>query len=507
MTENTDYKRNKLIASLMQIGHGDLKMYTEIGLQAMKAEPELFAHFITWNAFHGKVRDAKVAFAALGLRHLTKDDRELAENAIANAMRLSPRKLIQFYDYSKSLSGEGHIISGGWRRLLESALRDYLAYREATDARWDKVALQHRRSLKRIYRFAHRRPPERAQNILFGLYDDVRRKPGKVSYPDESVFQAVAMLRTTAPQFAASLILHHRIPFEVVVGAASKAHDETIILALIENMTGNQLITNSKMLQKLGVNTNETLKAAYAAAIERAKKAPSRKVETLKAGRAAEEIEDEEMAAQLMSLQQTKVRQLAGIEGDWAILADASGSMHQAIEIGRKIASLLTEKVKGAIHLIFFDTVPTHIVVTGLTYDQIVEKTKRIKAGGGTAIGCGLDYLRAQNIIVNGIAIISDGGDNTVPYFHDAYQKYERALGMDPTVYLYHVNGDERDALSNFCKQHNIQLEKFELGDKVDYYSLPGLIATMRTNRFSLVQEIMETPLLRLEDVFRKEAA
>jgi len=38
----------------------------------------------------------------------------------------------------------------------------------------------------------------------------------------------------------------------------------------------------------------------------------------------------------------------------------------------------------------------------------------------------------------------------------------------------------------------------------VDFYSLPNLVQTMRTNRYSLIEEIMETPLLTLEQAFAK---
>ena len=49
-------------------------------------------------------------------------------------------------------------------------------------------------------------------------------------------------------------------------------------------------------------------------------------------------------------------------------------------------------------------------------------------------------------------------------------------------------------------------LQKFEITGN-DYYSLPNMAATMRTNRYSLADEILETPLLTIADVFKSTKA
>jgi len=489
--EHTQYSRNKLVNTLLKIGHGKFEIYLEPGLLANQAEPELLGHFIAWNDKNGKVRDSKIALPVIALRGLKESDGDLKENAIAHLMRLSPRDLVRAYDFNKTLSAAGKRISGNRHRLFEPALKRYLQVREENPKWWDRTVLQHRRAMKHLYRIAHYKGSERAVAVL---WDE--------QYPARSIFATVAALRTMPANEAASAILNKNIPLEVAIGAVAKAKDKDIVLALIEGMSGNQLITNSQFLQRLGVGSDPILKASYDAAIERAKK--SGKVETLKAGRAAETITDETMAAKLTGLQQTKTRQLGGIDGDWAVLADCSGSMAASIELGRKIAALIAEQVKGAVYLIFFNVAPTFIEVTGLSYDQILEKTKRIHADGGTAVGCGLDYLRAKGVTVQGIAIASDGGDNTPPRFHMAYPAYVKAMEIEPTAYLFHVEG-EQDTLTPCCQLAGIQLERFEMGKDVDYYSLPNLVSTLRTNRYSLVDEIMATELLTLEKVFAQK--
>ncbi len=487
--EQQIYSRNKLVAALMQIKHGDLSFYVPNGLAAAQADPDVLGHFIAWNQKNGKVRDAKVALPPIALRGLSAQDVDLAENAVAHMLSLSPRDLVRAYDFSKSLTKDGKVIPGGHRRLLETGLRLYLEKRESSSKWFDKTVLQHRRSMKQLYRLSHKKPSPRAQAILFDQ-----------NYAKGSVFAKVAELRTMSAREAAGVILEYEIPFEVAVGAVAKAKDKDIVLALLEGMTGNQVITNTVMLQRLGVMTDPALKSAYDKALERAK--GDKKVETLKAGRAAQRVKGSSSAAKLEQLQETKTAQLGTIDGDWLVLGDCSGSMSQSIEVARQIAGIIAERVAGAVYLVFFDTSPTYFDVTGKSYTDIVAETRRVSAGGATSIGCGLDYIRSKGIVVNGIAIASDGGENRAPLFAEVYKKYCAALSIEPPVYLFHVPGDG-DALTQNMNHAGIQLERFELGRNVDYYSLPNIVKTLRANRYALYDEIMETPLLKFADVFK----
>jgi len=140
--------------------------------------------------------------------------------------------------------------------------------------------------------------------------------------------------------------------------------------------------------------------------------------------------------------------------------------------------------------------------VSGKSLTEIQEQTKRVSASGMTSIGCGLDYLTKNSLSVNGISIVSDGGDNTNPRYHQAYAEYSKKMGIQPTTYLFHVSGDVNH-LDSFCKREGIGLETFEIGSHVDYYSLGMIVKMMRSNMYSLVNEIMEIPLLTFDKVFK----
>ena len=75
-----------------------------------------------------------------------------------------------------------------------------------------------------------------------------------------------------------------------------------------------------------------------------------------------------------------------------------------------------------------------------------------------------------------------------------------KLLGKSVPVYLYHLFG-ESDALSQYMARSGHDLQRFEITG-ADYFSLPNLAMTMRANRYSLADEIMETPLLTLNGVF-----
>ena len=240
---------------------------------------------------------------------------------------------------------------------------------------------------------------------------------------------------------------------------------------------------------------NPALKSAYEKAIQK----PAR-VSTLKAGKASKAIKDKKLSAKMDKVQE-KVLDTKSIDGDWLILGDRSGSMYESIEIARNVAAFLARTVKGEVHLVFFNTSPIYFNVTGKSLDKITQETTRLTAGGGTAIGCGLELMLEKNISVNGIAVCSDGGDNTPPWFHNSYKRYCEKLGIEPTVYLYHVSGEE-NRMTGLCRENGIMLDVFEMGRNVDYYSIPQLALTMRTGRYTLVEEIMDTRLLTFNDVF-----
>src|SRR5215813_3951037 len=205
--EKRDYDRKNFISTLMKIEHGKLEGYVKDGLLASQAEPELFAHFIAWNEIKGKVRDSKVAYPVVGLRSVTKSERDLAENAVSHLMKLSPRDLVRAYKFSREMTQRPN--SWAWE-LFEEGSKRYLRVREERPKWWDKTTLTHRKSMRDLYRIFKIKPADRANAILF-----------KGQYPPGSIFAKVKGLKDLTAKEAASVILTEKIPFEVVVGSVN----------------------------------------------------------------------------------------------------------------------------------------------------------------------------------------------------------------------------------------------------------------------------------------------
>ena len=219
-------------------------------------------------------------------------------------------------------------------------------------------------------------------------------------------------------------------------------------------------------------------------------------------------VQDEGLRTKLRGLQDKQLASM-GVEGNWLVLGDKSGSMQQAIEVAKNVAATLAKMVKGKVWLTFFNTSPQTTDVTGASLDMIQKATEYVKADGGTSIGCGLQRMLDGNEEVDGIAIVSDAAENNPPLFPDVYKRYCEKLGKEVPVYLFRC----RDAfpghyatrdLAKYMKAAGQDLQEFDIQGGIDYYSLPNLVQSMRTNRYSLVDEVMATPLLKLSDVFKK---
>lgn len=482
----TGITKNQIIAELSKSPHGKLSEYVPLGGKAAQAEPEFFAHLISWDHVKGAVSDAKVALpiVALTAAEFSREE-EFRENALAHFVKLGPRELEKAFRFSKEVKPAGLV------RTLQRLIARYLESREKHQPSWDRLALQHRKTLANLYALTHLKPAhKRVGDVLFRGIN-----------PEGSVFEDVAKLKSMSPKEAAATITERKIPFLIALGAlGEKAKDKDLSLALIQRMSATELVTNTKMLKKMGVKTDPALRAAFEEGLT--KIAKSRK-NALKTTRAAENIFDEKLKGKLQAAQEKQLKNMS-IKGDWLVLADKSGSMSAAIEASKLVAGTLAKFAEGHVYLIFFDVAPArYFDVTGKTYEDIKMLTRHVTAGGGTSIGCGLQFIMDKNLEVDGVAIVSDGGENSGPMFPEVYKRYCAKIGKGVPVYLYHLTGDPNH-LAQSMKRAMIELQEFELGSSVDYYSLPNLVQTMRVYRYGLVEEIMESKLWTVDEVFKK---
>lgn len=489
--------RNQVISVLSKSPHGTLSEYVPIGKAAAKSDPEFYAHLIAWNAKNGQIRDAKVALPVVSLTAGINMPEDLAENSLAHFVSQGPRELLRAYRFALELRGSIPA-SRGYMRKMKTIVAQYLHEKEEGRS-WDGFAVLHRNTLRELYALTHTKPlTDRANIVMF--HRDLRKN--KMPMPAGSVFEVVTQLKSMTPIEAAGAILEYKIPFLIAFQVlGEKAKNPDILLALIERMSPTELVTNTAVLERAGVQKNPALRGAFEKALEKAATSKKNVLKT-SAAAAAKSVKSEVVREKLRGLQEKQMENIS-VDGNWLILADKSSSMEQSIEVARHIAATLAGMVKGKVWLTFFNSSPQTVDVTGASLDVIQKATRHIVANGSTSIGCGLSRMLVEKQEVDGIVIVSDGGDNTVPYFHQVYPKYVEFVGKEVPVYLYLCEGSDRNALGQLMAQSGLDMQTFDIGRTIDYYSLPNLVKTMRTNQYSLVDEIMATPLLSLSDVLK----
>lgn len=502
--ERTGLTKQQIISSLTKSVHGDLSQYHGDARTAARQDPDFYAHLCTWNADKGQIKDAKIALPLALLS--TRPDAEHAECAAALIAMLEPRQLWKAVECSQGISIVTTKVGKKVTRtrtkttplvsakLMHRLVARYLREREADPFGWDRNVVQFRSWMHRLYRWAHVMPggrrDARESRILFHR-----------EYARGSVFEVIKHLGDMPLSAAVLAIREHRIPFLVALPLlGAKAKEADAIMTLLGAMSPTDVVTNAALLVKLGVKNHPTTRAALEEALE--KIVASRKA-TFKTTRAAKATGGT-TSAKLSAAQEKQLDAMA-IEGDWLILGDKSGSMNESIELAKLAAGTLARASKGETHLVFFDSQPYYLDVTGRTMEEIVDATKYVHADGGTSIGCGVQYMLERRVAVDGIVIISDGAEHHAPSFVRMYQQYAEWLGKDVPVYFYRTHG-EPNGLTADCNRAGIDVQTYELESEADYYSMPNVMATMRANRYSLLDEIMAMPLKTLDEVLPKTA-
>jgi hypothetical protein len=116
-----------------------------------------------------------------------------------------------------------------------------------------------------------------------------------------------------------------------------------------------------------------------------------------------------------------------------------------------------------------------------------------IAAGGGTACGVAVEYMRLKKQYVEQIILVTDEGENQGPHFAETLLKYRQEMKADPGVCIVRTPG-AMQVLEGRCKAAGVAVDVFQFDG--DYYSLPNLVPLLsKPSRLELLMEIMEYPL------------
>jgi len=505
-----------MLNSFLSCPHRDTDQLKDIHLELQKVDPVFYSHLAAWYFKNGDIRDHKEVFVGALTCDPYLENREVGLALFRKLPTYLKRKVVSFVKGKKIKLRKktGKKIQMGKKKVDEvtievktvglykniptsfrNDIKAFLEHIESDPEVFDSIVIRNKDDLKGLYATLHLAPGDRAEDILF-----------KDKYPEDSklnVFQQIAEAKS--PAKVAKLIVENKIPYTVAVGLVEKV-TPSILVALINAMSPQEVINNYASLEEKGAMGNADTKALISAKLEKAKTAKGvsalKSKEAVKTGR----VKDEETAKQLEAIADIQIKKKGIIKVDTAVFIDKSGSLDTAIEVGKNVAALISGATEANLSVIAFDTSAREIVATGSNMSDWERAFKPVHAHGGTSIGAALDFLMRKNKPVEQIVVVTDEGENNSPYFHDVFPKYVEKFNVTPAITIIYIKTQYGNKEFSAClKRAKIAFDYYE-AESGDYYALPGLIPLLsRKSKLDLLYEIMDTPLPKRESFDRKK--
>lgn len=465
--------RLEILNTLLTTPHRQLETVAETHKLISEVDPIFYGHLAVWYDRNGDVRDHKEVFIANLLASNLSEHRSAGFVMLQN---LPPYQVARVVDFMKQKLGK-------LPRSTRTAVQQYLRIREANPAQFDRATLRARKAMKHLYASLHIKPGTRANAILF------RDQPPT----DSLAFVLKRLAKAETPLEQAQIIVEHKLPYTTAIGAI-KQLTPTVLVALIDAMTPQEVINNLKSLKARGAMDNPDVKALIDAKLEAA--ASNDRVAAMKATSAIDAKDlDAETVARLEAVTNQQIKRRGQISRSTGLLVDKSGSMTQAIEVGKRLAALVSGVTNADLYVYAFDTMPYEIKADGRELTDWEKAFQHIRADGGTSIGCAVAAMQKRHQVVDQFIIVTDEGDNTHPYFADAYTAYCNAMKVTPDVVIVRVGG-YCDYVERQLREKKVAVDTLVFSG--DYYSLPNLIPMLaRPSRLELLLEIMATELPR----------
>ncbi len=492
MTTNEQDLRLKLLNTLLTTPHRDLESIYPVHQEIIDQDPLFYVQMAAWYAAEGEVRDHKEMFVVNLALSGFPGHRDVG---LALLRQMPPYQVGRVFDFVKGKTtrrrvkqdDEFEVVTkkrGLFRnipRSLKTEITRYLREREA-DADWfDSSVLQSRRAIKRLYASLHIAPSPRAQAILF----DGDPPPDSRLYALKHIAQA----RTPAEQ--ARAIAEHKIPYRVAASVIRQM-TPTVLVALIDSMSPQELINNLGALKRHGAFDNPDVKALIDFKLEQAK--TDERVSAYKAKKAIEAAGvSADVAKKLDAVTEAQVRIRGTIVRSTALLIDKSGSMSEALEIGKQIGAMIAGICQTELYVYAFNTLGYPIEVKGSRLADWEQAMSGIKAGGGTACGVALEMMRRKGQTVEQIIMVTDEEENNNPRFVETLKRYREDIKTDPHVVFVKTRGAST-LLERECRRERIGFDAYQFTG--DYYALPNLVPLLtRPSRLDLLIDIMAYPL------------
>ena len=516
MKQREEDRRLGLLNSLLTTPHRQLTHLWELHQRLSKDDPLFYMHLASWYQKKGEVRDHKELFIAslclsqfdghrdVGLALLWKLPPyqiarivDLIKGKVVHSKEMFESEWLESFspDEIKELSMQKTGLCKNIPRSMRSEIRRYLHTHEADRRRFERLVVQQRRALKRLYAGLRIRPGKLAQQLLFDREPPIHSLPGQI--------RAIAKAGTAKEK--GELIQKYNIPYRIATTLLPRHDFHTVAHYLVQSMTPQEVINNLGNLRARGALDRPKVHNIIMAKLEKAQK--DKRVSTFKAQKALETLEaqhsedpeqtqaiSEELKDALQDVTEERLLDKGTIQRSTALLIDKSASMTIALEVGQRLGAMIAHITTRGLLVYAFDSMPYKIEPPESDLLEDWKKAFRgLIANGRTSIGAPIQQMRRKQQRVEQIIIVTDGEENSAPYFVDEFKKYQEELSVYPSLVVVKLRS-KRELLESRCERAGIPLELYKFAG--DYYSLPNLIPLLtQPSRLDLLMEIMDYPL------------
>lgn len=486
-----------ILNTLLTTPHRGLNNVYPVHAEMVKSDPLFYGHLASWYFQTGEVRDHKEVFI---VNLCLSDFPGHRDAGLAMLRELPPYQVQRVVDFIHGRKKTGKLTDrktketveiteefGLFRnvpRSVKTEVTRYLREREADAAWFDSSVMSARKALKRLYAVLHIEPSDRAQAILFD------GEP-----PEGSSLAAVkALNKAETPADQAKAIVENKVPYRIASTIVTDM-TPTVILALIEVMSDQELINNMGSLRRRGAFDNPKLKEVITDRLEKAKK--GKNVAALKSMEAAKASGvSADVVEKLEDVADSQVKSKGRIKRSTALLIDKSGSMTTAIEVGKRISAMVSAIMDAPLYVYAFDAIPYPIKANGTDLAAWEKAFAGIQANAATACGAGIVALNKYDQKVEQIIMVTDEKQTTSPPFLTSLQAYMEKQKVQPHVVFVKVPGQfgVGTMLEENCRNAGIAYDAYDFNG--DYYSLPNLIPFLtQPSKLDLLMDILGHPL------------
>lgn len=506
MTETT-LNQKSLFDQMTKVQHRVYGPMVTGFLNALDEDPYFVSRALVYLYKNSKVRDQQdCAIIALlqsptdyGLRDagaaLLAQDFSQTQNT-DGMLSLPPYRLLRVWDY---IHGNEIVLQNGKQKRVKrqtagpkvhSRMRNlmtkYVGFLESEPNRFDGVAELNKSMLKYLYTTYGLKPSKRAQAILFDNHPPSDSKA--------AIIKQVAQLAKDDKVIEAAILgIENKLSYMVMQSIIPKS-EPAVAIALVEAMTAEQAANSISWVEKSGILEIPEVKNAFTSKVKRAKNLANL------SHRKSSQATNEAVVEAVKAAKETVVSGLKKIERETLVLIDISASMTKAIPVAVNMTSHLAPYLDfDKTMLVWFKHMAGEIKPRSLSYEDLVDSVKLLRATGGTSMVAGLNVSRDKGFDAQNIVVITDGGENGSAASHMGAMATEVSrMNPIPQIIIVGVGSYDRNFTRSFDNL-GISVEEF-IFEKDDYYlydQVGALLAGAR--RKTLVESILEIELPYIE--------